>query len=138
MTDFFNTIYYYTNSLYGQNLDNYLYQTSSGYLHNGLVMLVVTIIASVLYYYLFKPVRRQYFWWFVTFAVAAVINFIFSIWYTATPLINNEVDSQSSWSGLDCFFFGVSNIIWTFAFYVVISFFIKWKSPCKYIPFCKF
>lgn len=138
MTDFFNTIYYYTNGLYGQNLDNYLYKASSGYLHNGLVMLVVTIIASALYYYLFKPVRRQYFWWFITFAVAAVINFFFSIWYTATPLINNEVDSQASWSGLDCFFFGVSNVIWTFGFYVAISFAIKWKSPCKYVPFCKF
>lgn len=138
MTDFFNTIYYYTNGLYGQNLDNFLYETSSGYLHNGLVMLVVTIIAGVCYYYLFKPVRRQYFWWFITFTVAAIINFFFSIWYTATPLINNEVDSQASWSGLDCFFFGVSNVIWTFASYVVISFIIKWKSPCKYIPFSKF
>ena len=138
MEDFFSSIYYYTNGLYCQELDNYLFQTVPGYYHVGLVMLIVTVIASALFYYLFKPVRRQNFLWFVTFGVVALINFFFALWYTETPLINNEVDSNASWSHLDCFFFSLTNIFWSFVFFVGIALIIKWWSTCKYVPFKKF
>lgn len=138
MKEFFNTIYYYTNSMYDQNLDNYLYQTVPGYLHIGLAMVIVTFIASVLFYYLFKPIQKQIPRWFLAFGCAAIINFFIAIWYTATPLINNEVDSNVAWSGLDCFSLGIVNIAWTFAFFVVAALIFKWWSPCKYVPFCKF
>ena len=138
MTNFFNTIYCYTNGLYGQNLDNYLFASVPGYLHIGLVMVVVTAIASALYYYLIKPVRRQNFWWFVTAGVAAAINFLFGLYYTETPLINNEVDSDASWSTLDSVFFSLSNAFWSFVFFIGIALIIKWWSTCKYVPFRKF
>ena len=138
MEEIFSTIYYYTNGLYSQELDNYLYQTVPGYYHVGLVMIIVTAIASALFYYLFKPVRRQNTMWFVTFGVVALINFVFALWYTETPLINNEVDSNASWSTLDSVFFSLTNVLWSFVFFVVISLIIKWWSTCKYVPFKKF
>ena len=51
MEDFFNTIYYWTNSLYCEELDNYLYDTVPGYLHVGLSMLVMSLIVCWLFYY---------------------------------------------------------------------------------------
>jgi len=138
MEQFFTTIYYYTSGMYGENLDNYLYDTVPGYYHVGLVMVVVTVLASVLFYYLFKPVRRQNFLWFVTAGFAAAINFLYALYYTVTPLINNEVDDNNSWSVLDCTFFSFSNAIWSFVFFVGVALIIKWWSACKYVPFRKF
>lgn len=40
MDTLFSTIYFYTNGLYGQELDNYLYDTVPGYIHVGLAMVV--------------------------------------------------------------------------------------------------
>lgn len=138
MEDFFNTIYYWTNGLYSQELDNYLYDTVAGYLHIGLVMVVISFLVSAVYYYMFKPVRRQIAWWFVFCGISALVNFLFTLYYTMTPLINNDIDSSNEWSYLDCVFMGVSDIIWTLVFYVVAALFLKWGSPCKYVPFRKF
>lgn len=138
MDDFFDTIYYYTRDFYSQELDNYLYGTVAGYLHIGLVMLITTCIISALYYYLFKPIRRQNLLWFLSAGVNAVLNFIFALWYTMTPLINNEIDSKDEWSYVDCTFFSVTNIWWSFVFFVLVALIIKWWSPAKYVPFRKF
>lgn len=138
MDDFFNTIYYYTNDFYSTELDNYLYETVAGYLHIGLVMLITSCIASALYYYLFEPVRRQNMIWFLTAGVNAIVNLIFAMWYTMTPLINNEIDSRDGWSYLDCTFFSITNVLWSFIFYVVVALFIKWWSLAKYVPFRRF
>ena len=138
MNDFLDTIYYYTNGFYSQELDNYLYKTMPGYLHVGLVMLVTTCIASVLFYYLIKPIRRQNIIWFITAGVNAIVNFLFALWYTMTPLINNEIDASEEWSYLDCTFFSITNVIWSFIFFVACALLIKWWSPAKYVPFRKF
>ena len=123
---------------YSTELDNYLYQTEPGYLHVGLFMLVTTVVASVLFYYLFKPIRKQNFWWFITWSINAIINLLFALWYTMTPLINNAIDHNDAWSYLDCSFFGITNIFWSFVFFVGSALLIKWWSPAKYVPFRKF
>lgn len=138
MNDIFDTIYYYTNGFYSIELDNFLYATEPGYQHIGLCMLISTFILCALYYYLFKPVRKQNFWWFCTMGINAAFNFVFSLWYTATPLINNEVDPNDSWTYLDCFYLGITDIIWSIVFFLCISLVIKWWSPAKYVPFRKF
>ncbi|MGM9799846.1 MAG: hypothetical protein ACI30M_04095 [Muribaculaceae bacterium] len=135
MEQFFSTIYYYTSGMYCQNLDNYLYATVPGYYHIGFVMIIVTLLASVMFYYLLKPVRKQNFWWFLVGGIAAGVNFLFGLWYTWTPIINNAVAINNSWSFLDSVFFSVTNAIWSFVFYVVIALIIKWWSLCKYVPF---
>lgn len=138
MEDFFNTIYYWTNFLYSQELDNYLYATVAGYSHIGLVMVVTSFIVSAIYYYIFKPVRRQIAWWFGFYGIDAILNFIFTLWYTMTPIINNQISNSAVWTNLDCFFMGISDIAWAFVFYVIAALILKWGSPCKYIPFIKF
>lgn len=138
MDTFFSTIYYYTNGLYSQELDNYLYATVPGYIHVGLCLIVLSLITVLVYYYMLKPVRHQWGIWFLSIGINAILNLLFALWYTNTPLINNEIDDAETWSVLDTFGFGAANIIWSVAFVVVISLFIKWWSPAKYIPFKKF
>lgn len=137
MNDFFNTIYYYTNSMYSIPLDSYMY-LGPGYLHTGTFMLICSFIVCAVYYYLLAPVRKQTFWWFVYSMVNGGLNFFFAEWYTTSPLINNQVAGSDSWSYFDCTMFGVTNIIWSFIFFTVISLLIKWKSTAKYVPFQKF
>lgn len=138
MSDFFDTMYYWTNGLYGTNLDNYLFDDTSGYLHIGLVMLVSSILLSWFYYYVLKPARRQMFWWGLVFVVDAIINFGFTLWYTWSPIINNQIRAQEEWFFLDCVFMGISDVLWAFIFYSVTALIIKWGSPCKYVPYKKF
>lgn len=138
MEEFFNTIYYWTNSLYCEELDNYLYETVPGYLHVGLSMLVISSIVCCLFYYIAKPVRNQMKIWLLFVLLNAALNMGIAIWYTMTPLINNEIDEAVSWFYFDCVGFGISNIIWSFVAFIAVSFIIKWWSPAKFVPFQKF
>jgi hypothetical protein len=138
MEDFFNSVYYYTNSFYGEELDNYLYETDPGYQKIGLATLVISVIASCIFYYVVKPVRNQTRNWFLTLGGAAILNFFIAIYYTATPLINNKISEEEEWSSIDCLFMGITDVIWTLIFYTVTALIIKWWSPCKYVPFRKF
>ena len=138
MDTFFSTIYYYTNVLYCQELDNYLYATVPGYVRVGLFMVVVSLVMTLVFYYMVKPVRHQMLIWFVCLGLNALINLIFALQYTITPLINNEIDESEEWSFGDAFGFGVANVIWSVVAVLVLSLFLKWWSPAKYVPFKKF
>lgn len=138
MEEFFNTIYYYTNNFYSVEMDNYLYETVPGYLHNGFALLVFSVITCLAFYYWKSPVRRQMLWWLCFVGINAALNFIFGLWYTMTPLINNEIDADAEWSYLDCFSFSFTSILWSVVFFVAISLLFKWWSPAKYVPFRKF
>ena len=138
MDTFFSTIYDYTRDLYSQELDNYLYETVPGYIHVGLVMVILSAIIAVLFYYILKPVRKQMFIWLGCLFLNALLNLIVAIWYTNTPLIHNEIDESDIWTVIDTFGFGVANIIWSILFFILVSIFIKNWSPAKYIPFKKF
>lgn len=138
MEDFFDTIYFWLSSFYSQELDNYLYSIVPGYLHMGLIMTIITLIFCFIFYYVVKPVRNQLRSYYCTLSIAALIIFIVALWYTTTPLINNEIDPSQEWSYLDCVFFGLVNIFYSFVFYHVFSLIIKWNSPAKFVPFKKF
>ena len=137
MEELFDTIYLWTNGLYSVELDNYLFETP-GYIHIGLIMVLESFLVSTIYYYMFKPVKRQTIWWFVFWCISALVNFTYTLWYTMTPLVNNEINSEKKWSYLDCIFMGVADIIWSFAFYVLAALILKWWSLAKYVPFRKF
>lgn len=138
MEQFFNTLYYYTNNFYCIELDNYLYEKVPGYLHNGIVLLILSIIFCIAYYYVKAPVKKQMLWWFIFAGFNAISNFFFGLWYTMTPLINNEIEISEEWSYFDCFVFGLVSSVFSFVFFVIISLLIKWWSPAKFIPFRKF
>jgi len=138
MEDFFDTIYYLTNGLYDVLLDTYLYETIPGYLHVGLILLVSTVCICAMFYHLLAPVRKQTMWWFLFAGFNAVVNAFVALFYSMTPLINNEIDIASSWTYLDCFGFSVANVIWSFVFFVLASLLIKWGSIASYVPFQKF
>lgn len=138
MEDFFCTIYYYTSGLYDQLLDNYLYETIPGYLHIGIFLLVFSFIVCAVFYYGFAPVRRQTFWWFIYAGINIVLNIGIALYYTMTPLINNEIEIDKAWTYLDCFGFCLANLIWSCIFFVIASLIIKWGSIAKYVPFQRF
>lgn len=138
MDTFFNTVYYYLRSLYSQELDNYLYSTIPGYLHLGIILLVSTVIVCAVFYYMLAPVRNQARWWFVYAGINAIINIGSGLYYTVTPLINNQINPYEEWSYLDCFGFCIANVIVSFVFFVAISLLIKWGSIAKFVPFKKF
>ena len=138
MEDFFSTIYYYTNSLYDEMLDTYLYETIPGYFHVGLILLISTLIICYMFYYLFAPVRKQTLWWFLYAGINAVVNILVALWYSMTPLINNEIAIDERWTYLDCFGFSIANVFWSFIFFVIASLILKWGSIAKYVPFQKF
>ena len=138
MEEFFSTIYYYTTGFYDQLLDTYLYETIPGYLHVGMFLLVSSVIVCALFYYLHAPVRKQTLWWFVYAGINIILNIGVALWYTMTPLINNELDSSEEWTYLDCWGFCIANSLWAFIFFEVISLLIKWWSIAKYLPFQKF
>lgn len=138
MEQFFDTIYLYTSGLYGQKLDNYMYETVPGYLHVGLIMAILSFLICVIFYYMFKPVRHQYAIWFGCVGVNAFLNLIVALWYTNTPLINNEIDDVECWTVLDTFGFGAANILWSVVAMFLFALFIKWWSPSKFIPYKKF
>ena len=138
MEEFFNTMYLVTNGLYSVLLDTYLYETTPGYLHLGLFLLISTFVVCAFFYYIFAPVRKQTFWWCVFSGFNAVINIIFSLWYSMTPLINNEIPAGDEWTNLDCSFLSFANAIWSFVFFLLASLILKWGSIAKYVPFQKF
>ena len=138
MDTFFSTIYYYTNGLYGQELDNYLYETVPGYVQVGLAMIVLSGIITAVFYYMLKPVRKQWRIWLLCLGLNAFLNLLIALWYTNTPLINNDIDDSETWTVLDTFGFGCANVLWSVVTVLVLSLFIKWWSPAKYIPFKKF
>lgn len=138
MKDFFDTIYYYTNGFYSELLDTYLYETVPGYLHIGIFLVVFSLIICVIFYYGLAPVRKQTLLWFVYVGINVLLNIGVSLYYTMTPLINNEIDVEAEWNYLDCFGFCLANSIWAIVFFVVISLIIKWGSVAKYVPFQKF
>lgn len=138
MEELFDTIYLYTSGLYGQELDNYLYDMVPGYVHVGLIMACLSLAMCLTFYYIVKPVIHQMRTWLICVGLNAFLNFIVALWYTITPLINNEIDPSEEWAVLDTFGFGVANIIWSIVFLLVFSLLFKWWSPAKYIPFRKF
>lgn len=138
MDTLFNTLYYYLRSLYSRELDDYLYSTIPGYLHLGIILTLSTFIVCAVFYYLLAPVRNQTKWWFVYAGINAVINIAAGLYYTVTPLINNQIDPSEEWSYLDCFGFCLANILLSFIFFIIASLLIKWGSTAKYVPFQKF
>jgi len=138
MDTLFNTLYYYLRSLYSRELDDYLYSTIPGYLHLGIILTLSTFIVCAVFCYLLAPVRNQTKWWFVYAGINAVINIASGLYYTVTPLINNQIDPSEEWSYLDCFGFCLANILLSFIFFIIASLLIKWGSTAKYVPFQKF
>ena len=138
MDTFFNSVYYYLRSLYSIELDNYLYATIPGYLHLGIILTISTFIVCAVFYYMLAPVRNQTKWWFVYAGINIAINICAGLYYTVTPLINNQIDPSDEWSSLDCFGLCLANMILSFVFFVIASLIIKWGSIAKYVPFKKF
>ncbi len=143
----FNSLYYYTYllGLYGEKLDNFLLENGpvdgsdfSWYACMGVVCVISSLVVSAIFYYVLAPVRRQMFWWLIYALINIVINIFSALYFSWSPIINNEVDSNELWSGFDILGLCFANAIWSFIFFIIVALIIKWKSTAKYVPFKKF
>jgi amino acid transporter len=162
MEELFGNIYCWFESLFGQNLAEYLWgyncltQVYSGKnLFNsiGLITAVVSLAFVLAYYYLplylFNHPRSNRWWnWLIILLIAGIINFFIGYWWTINDFLNGNIgdcliytrDEQENIIAQhifksDCRIFGLSNFIISTIFFVGWSMMLIWWSRnCKHSP----
>jgi len=155
-------IYCWFESLFGQNLAEYLWgyncetQVYSGKnLFNsiGLITLGVSLVFVFAYYYLplffFNHPRTNRWWnWLMLLFIAGIVNFVIGYAWTINDFLNGNIgdclmyyrDSDGNIiSNLiykrDCWLFGLSNFFISSMFFIFWSIIFKWWSRnCKHSP----
>jgi len=162
MSKIFGEIYCWFESLFGQNLAEYLwgyncetqgYDGKNLFYAIGLITFGLSLLFVLAYYYLplwgFNHPRTNRWWnWLIILIITGVINFIIGVSWTINDLLNGNIGdclmytrdadgnvvSQLIFKS-DCWMFGVTNFIVSALFFIILSFILKWKSRnCKYSP----
>ena len=147
----FESVFSWFDSLYSEGLGEYLagytlveepdvfdYANADLFNVSGIVALTSAALIATLFYYVWNPSSRMRLKWFLTFGITAVINFLVGFALPYSDLINDNVflPEGLSFSGFDCLMFGFSDFIVSAAFFIIISYTIRWWSRNnKYIPF---
>lgn len=109
------------------------------YLPLFIVMLVSVIAVAAIYYYVVNHprVNRWYHWFFFGIGTA-LVNFAVT-WVIASDKIVNHFAQQGMAAPYDWtnyFILSILAFLWTFVFFFLFSFIIKWGSRnCKHTPF---
>jgi hypothetical protein len=158
MQDFFANIYLWFESLFGQNLSEYLwgyncatqdYTNANIFSQMSLIMLGSSLAIAVLYYYVINHPRfNMWMHWLIMLAINAAIN-LFAGWGRVyTEYVNGNIgdclvyarDEEGSVisyliNPADCWGFGAASAILSAGVFTVFSFIIKWwSSNCKHSP----
>jgi hypothetical protein len=159
MDELLGNIYCWLESLFGQNLGEYLWgydcntQTYGGKnLFNtiGLITLAVSFLSVLAYYYFINHTRFAQWWhWLIVLIVSGVINFFIAYGIVINDFLNGSIGdclmyirdeegnvvSQLIYES-DSWAFGLSNFFVSTLFFIVFSFMFKWwSSNCKHSPF---
>lgn len=157
------TIYCWFESLFGQNLGEYLwgyscdtqvYSNSNLFNSIGIIAILLSLIFVLAYYYLplkfFNHPRSSRWWnWLIILLLSGIINFIIGYGWTINDFLNGNIgdclmntrdEAGNIISQLifrkDCWLFGLTNLLFSSMFYIVFSFSLKWKSHNnRYSPF---
>jgi len=163
MGKIFGEIYCWFESLFGQNLAEYLwgyncetqgYDGKNLFFTIGLITFGLSFLFVLAYYYLlplwgFNHPRTNRWWnWLIILIITGIINFIIGVSRTINNLLNGNIGdclmytrdadgnvvSQLIFKS-DCWMFGVTNFIVSTFFFIILSFILKWSSRnCKYSP----
>jgi len=159
LNDFFGSIYKWFINLYGQDLDYYLwgyspvtesYTNPNIYNHVGLVTLGITIVLVFIFYYVLNHPRYCKWWtWLLTLILNSVIALFVGFSMIYSKYINGLIPQELMYqidedgdvaagliSGVNCWGFGMANMIVAAMFFSVLTFILKWWSKAaKYVPF---
>jgi len=147
--DFFSLLYSWLISLYGDDLDQFLYDTTDGmnYMTVGIVMLIISFVLPLLYYKVIDKPNWSHWWcWIIVFAINALLNF----WWGWQPVLQNYYDDlmavKDSKTGqlvtyvteTNCLMFGISTMILGILFFCFFSLICsRFSTNVKYSPFSK-
>ncbi|WP_203558315.1 hypothetical protein [Bacteroides sp. 224] len=144
MEDVLGSIYCWFESLFGQNLANYLWGydcATQGYSNPnifnsiGLIALAVSFVSTISYYYIINHPRFNRLWsWLLVLVINGIANLLIGYYITATDFANgtigdclmhtrDEAGNIISWHifETDCWMFGVSNLIVSTGFFILFS-----------------
>lgn len=158
MNEILGNIYCWFETLYAQNLADYLWgydcatgQFTNANLYNtiGFYTIGISLLISLTYYIFVDHPKLSKWWvWLGVLLINSTINLLLGHWITASKLLNGDIPqclmyqvdsngkivSQLIYTS-DCWGFGLSNFFVSAMFFVAFSFIVKWKSvACKYSP----
>lgn len=159
MEEILGNIYCWFESLFGQNLADYLW----GYNCNtqafdskipfniiGLITIAISFVSVSTYYYLINHPRFNRWWsWLSVLGFTCIVSWCLGFWWTYSDYQNGMIgdclmytrNSQGAIisdliSTSDCIGFGIANAAVTLILFIIISFLIRSKSRnSKYSPF---
>lgn len=152
MGQFFGSIYCWLEDFFGIDLANYLWgqsspeSTTNSFIGIGLSMVGITLFMVIAFYYVVNHPRLNNWWgWSIFILGNAVINFFVGwqmvlkdyyddLMFSVDPSTNMKVPLNISETNIVCF--GVSNMLLSILFFLVISYVVKWgSSNCSRAPF---
>lgn len=155
-------IYRLFNSLYGENLHDYLagydcaskdYIYQSMFTPIGIIALIIAVVFFVMYYYIINSSKWNKWWhWIIIVLIVGVINFIVGYIWTSDELPeilkqeclsyyvdenNGSIDKSILMiNEINFWMFGLANFFVSSIFFIILSFLGKWgSSACRRTPF---
>lgn len=133
MRDFFAKLYewfglvpFYSNDL-GEHLKGFDitctgYMGTPLYVYVGAVMIAITVLVYILYYHVLNSPRlnRWIHWWLFALTVAAV-NFFIAFILPFNDWQKTDYCMQLRFSATDCVGFGISNAVWSFVLFLLLT-----------------
>lgn len=144
MLAIFDELYYRFAAMYAEELDRFLIGDYGNggpdlYIPIGLITLAVSLVVVLLYYYVFQHPRYSRWWsWLLTMILNGVISMFIAAGTALSRLNSGAIpeDLAEYIYPLDCWMFGVANLLVSFIFYIVFTFTLKWWSrDAKHVPF---
>lgn len=117
------------------------YIATPWYVYIGWIMLLVTAFVYALQYHIIDNSRcnkKQHWWLFALGAV--VLNFLIAFTIPLNSIKGGNYCNQLNLSIADCFGFGLSNAIWSFIFFLIITtipLFRQFSNNCRNTTFWK-
>lgn len=157
--EFVGRIYCFFESLFGQQLGDYLWGYNCEtedftdpmlFPRIALWTLLISLLISVLYYYIINSARFHRWWsWLIMAFSNSLICFFFAYWWIKEDYLNNLIGDcllyQRNASGniveyyiteSNFWGFSLTNAIISFAIFFILSMILKWGSiNCRKSPF---
>lgn len=143
----FETIYGWFVSIYGQDLDQFLLggvcdgdsisEWTGRFLYTpiGMVTLAIAAIIFVVYYYVINSSKWNKPWhWLLVMLLVGIINLFVGYAWTSSELPN--IGECLNVVEVDCWLFGLANLLVSWLFFIVLTIAFKWwSSSCRRTPF---
>ena len=133
MNDFFASLYEWFGliSLYSKDLGDHLrgfditcseYIGKQLYVYVGWIMIIITIAFYILQYYIVNSTRfnKKWHWWIMALSIAG-LNFLIAFGMPFADLQAGDYCNQLRIATSDCIGFGISNALWSFILFLLIT-----------------